>query len=57
MIVSIALMIYVLLASNKIVAGPVIAWPWYALIGSLTTVIVAFVATLVYPNNNDEVSS
>jgi Na+/proline symporter len=47
MLVSIIFMTYVLLASNKIVAGPVIAWPWYALIGSLTTLIVAFFASIV----------
>lgn len=58
MIVSIILMTYILLASNKIVAGPVIAWPWYAFIGSLTTVLVAFIATVLIGNNkNDEISS
>jgi Na+/proline symporter len=57
MIASIVLMLYVLLASNKIVPGPVIAFPWYALIGSLTTVLVAFVATIIYPKNNEEISS
>jgi SSS family solute:Na+ symporter len=50
MIVSILVMTYILLAANKIVAGPVIAWPWYALIGSMVTLIVAFVASLVIPN-------
>jgi SSS family transporter len=57
MVASIVLMLYVLLASNKIVPGPVIAFPWYALIGSLTTVLVAFVATIIYPKNNEEISS
>lgn len=58
MIVSIILMTYILLATNKILPGPVIAWPWYALIGSTTTVIVAFIATLFIGNNkNDEISS
>lgn len=55
MVVSILLMTYVLLASNKIVPGPVIAFPWYALIGSLTTVLVAFLATLIISGNKDEV--
>ena len=45
---SIALMIYILLATK-------IAWPWYALIGSITTVLVAFIATLVISNRNDEI--
>ena len=53
MIVSILVMTYVLLASNKIVAGPVIAWPWYALIGSSITVIVAFVSSLIIRNDNE----
>lgn len=57
MAVSILVMTYVLLASNKMVPGPVIAWPWFALIGSLITVTVAFIATLVYKSNNDEISS
>jgi len=57
MLASSALMIYILLAFNGFVPGPRIAWPWYALIGSLTTVIVAFLATLVIRNNNDEVSN
>ncbi|MDM7924314.1 MAG: hypothetical protein QUS14_18675, partial [Pyrinomonadaceae bacterium] len=58
MVVSIGLMLYILLASNKILPGPVIAWPWYALIGSTVTVIVAFIATLVIPvRKNDEVSN
>lgn len=53
MIVSILLMTYIMLASNKIIPGPVIAWTWYALIGSLTTVIVSFVSTLVIKNRNE----
>ncbi|MEQ1764710.1 MAG: sodium:solute symporter [Pyrinomonadaceae bacterium] len=55
MIVSIVLMTYIMLASNKILPGPVIAFPWYALIGSLTTVLIAFVSTLVI-RSNEEVS-
>lgn len=47
MAVSIALMLYVLLATP-------IAWTWYALFGSLTTLIVAFVATLVIPDSKNE---
>lgn len=46
---SICLMLYVLL-------GTKIAWPWYALIGSLTTVFVAFIATIVFSGNKDEIS-
>lgn len=53
MLVSIACMTYVLLAANKFVAGPVIAWPWYALIGSSITVLVTFVATVLKPKNNE----
>src|SRR5215203_5720744 len=48
MLASIGLMLYILL-------GTKIAWPWYALIGSLTTVIVTFIATLII-KNNEEVS-
>ncbi|MBK9154143.1 MAG: sodium/solute symporter [Chloracidobacterium sp.] len=55
MAVSISVMVYVLLASNGYVPGPVIAWPWYALIGSVTTVLTAFVSTLVI-RSNEEVS-
>jgi Na+/proline symporter len=47
MIVSILVMTYILLATNNIVAGPVIAWPWYALIGSMITLIVAFVTSMI----------
>jgi SSS family transporter len=57
MIVSIGVMTYIIFASNGILPGPVIAWPWYALIGSSVTVIVAFVATLVFSGNNDEVNN
>ncbi|MBK9164200.1 MAG: sodium/solute symporter [Acidobacteria bacterium] len=57
MIVSILVMTYVLLASNGFVPGPVIAWPWYALIGSSITVVVAFITTLFVNNGNDEVSN
>ena len=45
MLASIALMIYILL-------GTKIAWPWYALIGSLTTVLVTFIATLFIKSND-----
>ena len=55
MIASAALMLYILLAFNGMVAGPRIAWPWYALIGSLTTFIVAFVASLVLSDKSNEV--
>src|SRR5688572_10104361 len=57
MIVSILVMIYILLASNKVVSGPIIAWPWYALIGSMITVIVAFIATLIVPNTKSELNN
>ena len=49
MLASISLMLYILL-------GTKIAWTWYALIGSITTVLIAGLATLVAPNNKDEVS-
>ncbi|MEP7149936.1 MAG: sodium:solute symporter [Acidobacteriota bacterium] len=55
MTVSILLMTYILLSSNKFVAGPVIAWPWYALIGSMTTLIVAYIASLIIPSNENEI--
>lgn len=55
MLVSCALMLYILLATNKVLPGPVIAWPWYALIGSLTTFAVATLASLVITNKDDEV--
>ncbi len=57
MTVSILLMTYILLSSNKIVAGPVIAWPWYALIGSMTTLIVAYVASLIIRSTENEIKS
>ena len=47
MAASIAVMLYILLATP-------IAWTWYALFGSLTTLIVAFIATLVIPNSKNE---
>ncbi len=53
MLVSIAVMTYVLLASNKFVPGPIIAWPWFALIGSSITVLVAFVSTLIIKSNEE----
>ena len=55
MIVSIVLMTYIILASNGILPGPVIAWPWYALIGSLASVLVALLSMLVI-TSNEEVS-
>src|SRR5688572_15863932 len=57
MLASMALMIYILLAFNGFVPGPRIAWPWYALIGSVVTVFVAFVATLVLSSDKNEVSN
>ena len=53
MIVSILVMTYVLLATNKFVPGPVIAWPWYALIGSSITLIVAFISSLIIRVENE----
>lgn len=50
MIVSISLMLYILLATK-------IAWTWYALIGSLITFTVAWIATLIIPAKNDEISA
>lgn len=51
MAASICLMLYVLFGTS-------IAWPWYALIGSMTTVTVAFIATLLISNSkNDEISN
>lgn len=55
MLASAALMFYILLAFNGILPGPKIAWPWYALIGSLTTFAVAWIASLVITNTNNEV--
>jgi len=50
MLASSALMIYILLAFNGFVPGPRIAWPWYALIGSITTFLVAWLASLIFSN-------
>ena len=52
MLASTALMIYILLAFNGFLPGPKIAWPWYALIGSVTTVAVAYVSTLFIRSND-----
>jgi Na+/proline symporter len=49
MAASIVLMLYILL-------GTKIAWTWYALIGSLTTLGVAFLASVLLPNKNEELS-
>lgn len=46
MAASICLMLYILL-------GTKIAWTWYALIGSLTTFSVAFLASLIIKNDGD----
>jgi SSS family transporter len=54
MVASSLLMLYILLASNKIVPGPTIAWPWYALIGSVTTFMVTFIASLIFSKANNE---
>ena len=45
MALSILLMLYILLQTK-------IAWTWYALIGSLTTFAVAYLATLIIKNND-----
>lgn len=50
MIASCLLMLYVLLATK-------IAWPWYALIGSITTFVVAFIAIQVIKINENEISA
>ncbi len=47
MVFSISVMTYVVLAANKFVPGPVVAWPWYALMGSMLTLVVAFISSLV----------
>jgi SSS family solute:Na+ symporter len=47
MVASIALMLYILL-------GTKIAWTWYALIGSMTTLVVAFIASLVIRSSENE---
>jgi len=49
MAASIVLMLYILLGTR-------IAWTWYALIGSLTTLGVAFLASILLPNKNEELS-
>ena len=49
MVASIALMLYILL-------GTKVAWTWYALIGSMTTFVVTFIASLVIRSSQDEVS-
>ncbi|MEO8649507.1 MAG: sodium:solute symporter [Acidobacteriota bacterium] len=55
MVASTLLMLYILLAFNGILPGPKIAWPWYALFGSVATLAVAWIATLLIKNTNDEV--
>lgn len=50
MLASCALMLYILLSTK-------IAWPWYALIGSLTTFVVATLASLVLAKRDDEISA
>ncbi len=47
---SIALMLY-------IYKYTLIAFPWYPVIGSLTTLLVAFIASLIFTNNSNEVSN
>ncbi len=49
MLTSISLMLYIYL-------GTKIAFPWYAVIGSLTTLIVAFIASLFLADSNAETS-
>ena len=49
MVTSIALMLYILL-------GTKVAWTWYALIGSMTTLVVTFIATLVIRSSENEAS-
>ena len=49
MLASIALMLYILL-------GTKIAWTWYALIGSMTTLVVTFIASLILRNSKDAFS-
>ena len=48
MAASIALMLYILLGTR-------IAWTWYALIGSLVTLAVAWIASLIIKNTNNEI--
>src|SRR4030095_7607452 len=49
MAASIVLMLYILL-------GTKIAWTWYALIGSMTTLVVTLIASLVIRSSENEVS-
>ena len=55
MLATTAHMIYILIAFNGYVPGPKIAWPWYALFGSVTTLAVAFISCLVISDRNNEV--
>jgi Na+/proline symporter len=55
MLVSTALMTYILLAFNGWVPGPKIAWPWYALIGSAVTFVVAAVVSSIVTNRKNEI--
>jgi SSS family solute:Na+ symporter len=50
MVASISLMLYILL-------GTKIAWTWYALIGSMTTLVVTLIASLVIRSSENEVST
>jgi len=51
MIASICLMVYILLATK-------IAWTWYAFIGSLVTLVVAWLASIIFTSrSNDEVTN
>ena len=50
MLVSIALMFYIRFATP-------IAWPWYVLIGSVTTFAVAFLVSFVFSGGKNEVST
>jgi Na+/proline symporter len=49
MVASITLMLYILL-------GTKIAWTWYALIGSMTTLVVTFIASLIIKSSENETS-
>lgn len=51
MIASICLMVYILLATK-------IAWTWYAFIGSLVTLVVSWLASIIFTSrSNDEVTN
>jgi solute:Na+ symporter, SSS family len=50
MLASIGLMLYIYF-------GTKIAFPWYPVIGSLTTLAVAFVASFIFSNNTNEVNN